>query len=173
MPDTIDLVDPIRLVILLLPPQYRGPAAVVVSTLAASQIVASLVVARLPLAARNHPRWGVVVRALHWWALVRLRDEAGSAKLPGAAVGALVAPVSRADEVDLRAATVPPPEPIAPSPMRAVTITGRAPMTADKHHAAVVAEVHRELGFDASARQPIPADAVAAAQAASTKEPTE
>lgn len=92
--DPLDLADPIRLLILLLPERYRAPAAVLLSALVASQIVAATIVARLPLSAREHPRWGRVVRALHWYSVLRLRDEQGSAKLPGADVGARVTPVA-------------------------------------------------------------------------------
>ena len=82
----VDLVDPIRLVISLLPPTWQAPAAVVVSTLASVVTVASLIVSRLPLSARQHPRYGWAVRLLHRVSLLRLRDELGSTKLPGAEV---------------------------------------------------------------------------------------
>jgi hypothetical protein len=127
--DPLDLADPIRLLILLLPEPYRAPAAVILSALVASQIIAVSIIARLPLSAREHPRWGRAVRALHWYSLLRLRDEAGTTKPIGAAVAPRVtlAP-TRADEVAL-------PRPEAPvtvyapaigaSPLRAPTLTGR------------------------------------------------
>jgi hypothetical protein len=85
------------------------------------------------------------------------------------------APVpSRADELDLRAAAIPAPAPIAPaSPMRAVTVTGRA-LSAEEEHAAVRAGVHRELGlapFDPQRRQVIAPDVRDALP--TTTEPTE
>ena len=83
----VDLVDPIRLLIGLLPPTWQAPAAVVVSTLASVVTIASLIVARLPVSAAQHPRYGWAVRLLHRVSLLRLRDELGSAKLPGADVG--------------------------------------------------------------------------------------
>ena len=82
----VDLVDPIRIIISLLPPTWQAPAAVVVSTLATLVTVASLIVARLPGSAAQHPRYGWAVRLLHRISLLRLRDERGTAKLPGADV---------------------------------------------------------------------------------------
>ena len=86
--DPLDLADPIRLLILLLPVQYRGGAAVLISSLVATQLIAATLVAHLPLSALDHPRWGRVVRAIRWYSLLRLRDEAGTTKLPGARVAA-------------------------------------------------------------------------------------
>ncbi|MDO9020583.1 MAG: hypothetical protein Q8S73_37010 [Deltaproteobacteria bacterium] len=122
--DPLDLADPIRLLILLLPEPYRAPAAVILSALVASQLIAASIIARLPLSAREHPRWGRVVRALHWYSLLRLRDEAGTTKPIGADVAPRVtlAP-TRADEVVLDRPTVAPPAPI--SALRATTLTGR------------------------------------------------
>ena len=54
----VDLVDPIRLIISLLPPTWQAPAAVLVSTLASVVTIASLIVARLPVIAEQHPRYG-------------------------------------------------------------------------------------------------------------------
>lgn len=173
--DPLDLADPIRLLILLLPAQYRAPAAMALSALVATQAIASLIVARLPLSAREHPRWGRVVRALHWYAVLRLRDEAGTVKAPGADVAprvTLAAPPvveapaapTRADELDLRATQPPPPPAVAPSPLRAPTLTGVAAADEEAVFQAERKHVARALGFDATARQAIPGEAVAAAQ---------
>jgi len=134
-PSIVDLVDPIRLLILLLPERYRALVAVVVSTLASLVTVASLITARLPLSARQHPRYGWVVRLLHRVSLLRLRDELGSAKLPGADVGPRVT--------------------VAPSPLPLAESAG-------KEGAAVVSE--SPDGFDPAQRQTIAPDVVAEAQ---------
>ena len=120
--DPLDLADPIRLVILALPERYRAPAAVLISTLAATQLIAASIIARLPLSAREHPRYGRVVRALHWYSLLRMRDEKGTTKPIGDNTGprVTVAP-TRADEVAL-------PRPTAPdaiTTLRSRTLTGR------------------------------------------------
>lgn len=111
-PDVIDLVDPIRLVILLLPEAWRAPVGAFLSFVVATQLIAAMIVARLPLAAREHPRWGLIVRVLHWYSVVRLRNELGSIKLPGATVNprVTVAPV----EVLLDRAPLDVPEAITP-----------------------------------------------------------
>lgn len=113
--DPLDLADPIRLVILMLPERFRAPAAVLLSTLVATQLIAAVIIARLPLSARAHPRYGRAVRALHWYSQLRFRDEQGTTKAIGADVAprVTVAP-TRADEVVLDRPTTAPPEPIAP-----------------------------------------------------------
>lgn len=131
----VDLVDPIRLIIGLLPPTWQAPAAVVVSTLATLVTVASLIVARLPVSAAQHPRYGWAVRLLHRVSLLRLRDELGSAKLPGADVGPRVT--------------------VAPTPL---------PLVERAEKAAVVAVSETRGDFDANARQAIAPDVVAVAQ---------
>jgi hypothetical protein len=114
--DPLDLVDPVRLVILLLPEAWRAPIGALLSLIVATQLLAAMIVARLPLSARAHPRWGRAVRALHWYAVVRLRNELGTLKLPGADVAPRVAVVPlRADELALGARL---PEPIEPAPRR-------------------------------------------------------
>lgn len=82
--DPLDLVDPLRLLLLLLPERYRAPVGALITLAVATQAVAASVVSRLPLSARQHPRWGRVVRALHWYSLLRMRDEAGTTKGVGA-----------------------------------------------------------------------------------------
>lgn len=122
--DPLDLADPIRLVILALPERYRAPAAVLISTLAATQLIAASIIARLPLSAREHPRYGRVVRALHWYSVLRLRDEKGTVKPIGGDVAPRVTPApTRTDEVALSRETIAPPAPIAP--LRGTTLTGR------------------------------------------------
>lgn len=164
--DPLDLADPIRLLILLLPAQYRAPAAMALSALVATQAIASLIVARLPLSAREHPRWGRVVRALHWYAVLRLRDEAGTVKAPGADVAPRVtlaappvveapAPPTRADELDLRATVAPPPPAVAPSPLRAPTLTGVAAADEEARYKAARRYVAGEVGFDATRFQDV------------------
>lgn len=133
--DVVDLVDPVRLLIMLLPEHLRGPAAVVLTTVAVTQAIASLIVARLPLSARQHPRYGGVVRALHWYSVLRLRDELGSTKLPGADVAPRV--------------TVAPTQP---------------PVEVLAEKAGAVAVSDTRGGFDPAARQTIAPDVVAVAQ---------
>ena len=120
--DPLDLADPIRLVILALPERYRAPAAVLISTLAATQLIAASIIARLPLSAREHPRYGRVVRALHWYSVLRLRDEKGTVKAIGSDVAPRVTPApTRADEIALPR----PPAPAAIDALRGATLTGR------------------------------------------------
>jgi hypothetical protein len=45
-----------------------------------------VVVSQLPTSATSDPRYGKVVRALHWYGHMRLRDEPGTLKLPGQAM---------------------------------------------------------------------------------------
>lgn len=140
--DPLDLVDPLRLLLLLLPERYRAPVGAVITLAIASQALAASIVSRLPLSAREHPRWGRVVRALHWYSLLRMRDEKGTTKPIGDDTGprVTVAP-TRADEVAL-------PRPTAPdaiTTLRARTLTGRE-------------------SFDATARQELAPDVVAAAR---------
>lgn len=179
--DPLDLADPIRLLILLLPAQYRAPAAMALSALVATQAIASLIVARLPLSAREHPRWGRVVRALHWYSVLRLRDEAGTVKAPGADVAPRVtlapdavrvtghttaaqlagevalqtADALRSNELDLRATQPPPPPAIAPSPLRAPTLTGVAAADEEARYKAARRYVAGEVGFDATRFQDV------------------
>lgn len=131
----VDLVDPIRLLIGLLPPTWQAPAAVVVSTLASVVTIASLIVARLPVSAAQHPRYGWAVRLLHRVSLLRLRDELGSAKLPGADVGPRV--------------TVAPTQP---------------PVAVVAEKAADVVMLDTRGAFDPAQRQTIAPDVVAVAQ---------
>ena len=120
--DPLDLADPIRLVILLLPERYRAPAAVLISTLVTTQLIAASIIARLPLSAREHPRYGRVVRALHWYSVLRLRDEKGTVKAIGSDVAPRVTPApTRADELALPR----PPAPAAIDALRGATLTGR------------------------------------------------
>ena len=122
--DPLDLVDPLRLLLLLLPERYRAPVGAAITLAVASQALAASIVSRLPLSAREHPRWGRVVRALHWYSLLRMRDEKGTTKPIGDNTGprVTVAP-TRADEVPLSRETIAPPAPSAP--MRGTTLTGR------------------------------------------------
>lgn len=132
----VDLVDPIRIIISLLPPTWQAPAAVTVSTLASLVTVASLIVSRLPVSAAQHPRYGWAVRMLHRVSLLRLRDELGSAKLPGADVGPRVT--------------------VAPTPLPLAESAGK--------EGAAVVMLETRGDFDASARQTIAPDVVAVAQ---------
>lgn len=102
----LDLVDPLRLLLLLLPEHCRAPVGAVITIAVATQAVAASVVSRLPLSARQHPRWGRVVRGLHWYSLLRMRDEAGTTK----GLGDVAAPQV--------AVVIPPPSvgPLAPPP---------------------------------------------------------
>ena len=131
----VDLVDPIRLIISLLPPTWQAPAAVTVSTLASLVTVASLIVSRLPVSAAQHPRYGWAVRLLHRVSLLRLRDELGSAKLPGADVGPRVT--------------------VAPTPL---------PLVERAEKAGAVAVSDTRGAFDPAQRQAIAPDVVAVAQ---------
>lgn len=109
--DPLDLVDPVRLVLLLLPERYRAPVGAVITLAVSLQLVAAGIVARLPLSARKHPRWGWAVRAAHWYSVLRLRDERGTMKAIGGEVAPRVTPAPmRADEQAL-------PRPEAPAPI--------------------------------------------------------
>jgi len=161
----VDLVDPIRLVISLLPPTWQAPAAVVVSTLASIVTIASLITARLPLSARQHPRYGWAVRVLHRVSLLRLRDERGTTKLPGAVVEerVTVAPVGRETAAQLGDAVH------VTSPTSAVLLMGEVALaslplveSAGKEGAGIVSETRG--AFDPAARQTIAPDVVAEAQ---------
>lgn len=120
--DPLDFADPIRLLILCLPERYRAPVAVALSALVASQLVVASIVARLPLAARQHPRWGRVVRALHWYSVLRLRDESGTTKLPGATVAPRALTAAEETVLDVPRAIAP--ETVA-SIHHATTLSGR------------------------------------------------
>lgn len=127
--DPLDLVDPLRLLLLLLPERYRAPVGAAITLAIATQAVAASIVSRLPLSAREHPRYGRVVRALHWYSLLRMRDEKGTTKaigddagprvtvapsvaLPAEKEGAAVVSETRFDPAARR--TVVPPEPFDP-----------------------------------------------------------
>lgn len=68
----------------VVPAAHRHYVEAFVLALVAAQIVVSLIVARLPLAAAQHPRWGTLVRAMHRVGHMRFRDELGTLKAPGA-----------------------------------------------------------------------------------------
>lgn len=68
------------------PDQYRPLALAIILALAALQVVVSQIIARLPASALTNPRWGWLVRAAHRFSHARLREEAGTVKLPGAGV---------------------------------------------------------------------------------------
>ena len=178
--DPLDLVDPVRLVLLLLPERYRAPVGAAITLAIASQALAASIVSRLPLAAREHPRWGWLVRALGWWSVLRFRDEKGTTKLPGdpTAPRVTVAPVqsltvaealARLDEAakplplpptDAPRETMAAPPPIAPAPLRAVTLP---PDASQAQYESARAFVAGAAGFDMSARQEIAPEVVAAA----------
>jgi len=178
--DPLDLVDPVRLVLLLLPEPWRVPVGAALTLAAASQTVAASIVSRLPLAAREHPRWGWAVRALGWWSVLRFRDERGTTKLPGeppaprvtvapdapeAAPLSVVAEKAGAVAVFDSRPTMAPPAPIAPTPLRAVTLTGVAAADATQAQYESARQFREQaLPFDATARQEIAADVVAEAQ---------
>ena len=122
--DPLDLVDPLRLLLLLLPERYRAPVGAAITLAIASQALAASIVSRLPLSAREHPRYGRVVRALHWYSVLRLRDEKGTVKAIGSDVAPRVTPApTRADEVALPR----PPAPAAIDALRGPTLMGREP----------------------------------------------
>lgn len=144
--DPLDLVDPIRLLLLLLPERWRAPVGALISLAAASQGIAAGVVSRLPLSAREHPRWGWLARALGWWSVLRFRDEKGTTKLPGG---------DTAPRVTLA--------PLDAQPASLVTLAavqGAVALTETREHPT-------PDGFDPAARQPIAPAVVAAAQRAS------
>ncbi len=66
----------------LLPERYRPLVAALAALFAASQTVASQIVAQLPSSSADDPRYGKVVRALHWYGHARFRDEPGTIKPP-------------------------------------------------------------------------------------------
>lgn len=68
----------------VVPAAHRHYVEAFVLALVAAQVIVSLIVARLPLAAAQHPRWGAVVKAMHRFGHMRFRDELGTLKAPGA-----------------------------------------------------------------------------------------
>ena len=78
-----DLLAPILAVI---PEAHRPTVIALVSIVGVAQIVASQIVAQLPKSAIEHPRYGRIVRALHWFGHARFTDEQGTTKLPGGKV---------------------------------------------------------------------------------------
>ena len=78
-----DLIAPILAVI---PEAHRPTVIALVSIVGVAQIVASQIVAQLPKSAIEHPRYGRIVRALHWFGHARFTDEQGTTKLPGGKV---------------------------------------------------------------------------------------
>lgn len=68
----------------VVPAAHRHYVEAFVLALVAAQVIVSLIVARLPLAAAQHPRWGTLVKAMHRFGHMRFRDELGTLKAPGA-----------------------------------------------------------------------------------------
>lgn len=64
----------------LLPERYRPLVAALAALFAASQTVASQIVAQLPSSSADDPRYGKIVRAMHWYGHARFRDEPGTIK---------------------------------------------------------------------------------------------
>jgi hypothetical protein len=78
-----DLLAPILAVI---PEAHRPTVVAIVSIVGVAQIIASQIIAQLPKSAVDHPRYGRIVRALHWFGHARFHDETGTTKLPGGTV---------------------------------------------------------------------------------------
>ena len=65
-----------------LPERWRPLVVATLGAVAASQVLAAQIVARLPSSAANHPTWGRLVHTLHWYSHVRFFDEMGTVKPP-------------------------------------------------------------------------------------------